>query len=145
MEGLARFRELGAAEQVAWTLYNLGMAAVHCGDVESAGEALSECLTLRAGQGNPAEIAKTIAVVAQVALLRGDAARAARLRGAVERIRAGHGIPAPTDEDGAAEQQTAARIDAALGTRVAADAMATVSALSLSEATALAHGTLSAP
>jgi hypothetical protein len=117
---LARFREVGDAEHVAWTLYNLGMVAVHREDAEAAAAAFTECLTLRAEQGNYAQIAMAIAGMARVAVLRGEAERAARLWGAVEEIRAAHPGAAPTDEDGEEEQRTVTRIRAALDNAAAA-------------------------
>jgi hypothetical protein len=123
-------------------LYNLGLVAARRGDAEGAATALAECLGLRAAQGNVAEIAKTITAAADVALLRGEAERAARLWGAAEGIRAAHGMPAPTDEDGEAEQRLVTRARAALGATAFANAVAQGTALSPPQATDLASETL---
>jgi len=143
-EGLARLRDFGDAEHVAWTLYNVGIVAVHRGDVEAAAASFRECLALRAEQGNNAQIAKTIAAVARVAALRGEAERAALLWGAVEGIRAAHGVAAPADEDGEEEQRTVALIRAALDATTASDAFAKGRALTQPEAIQIARETVSA-
>jgi hypothetical protein len=72
---------------------------------------------LRAEQGNPAQITKTLAAVARVAIMRGEAERAARLWDAVAVIRATQGIPAPADADGDEERRTEALIRETLETR----------------------------
>jgi len=101
-----------------------------------------ECLALRCQQGNVAQITKTIAAVARVAALKGDAARAAQLWGAVEGIRAAHEVAPPTDEDGEEEQRTVALVQATLGTTSASDARTFGRSLTLSQAIDLAWETI---
>ncbi|HEU5329478.1 MAG TPA: hypothetical protein VFU78_15405, partial [Thermomicrobiales bacterium] len=60
--------------------------------------------------------------------------QAALLWGAVEGIRAVHGVTAPVDEDGAVEARTVALVYAALDTDVVDRAVARGRALSLPEA-----------
>jgi predicted ATPase/DNA-binding XRE family transcriptional regulator len=138
-QGLARFRDAADAEHVAWTLYNLGLVAVHSGDAAGAAAAFAECLVLRAEQGNNAQIAKAVAGVASAAMMQGEVECAARLWGAVERMREAHGVMAPTDEDGDEEQRTVAHVRATLGAQAASDEFAVGRALTAQEALQLAH------
>lgn len=103
-DGLARFREFGDAEHVAWSLYNLGLAAGDLGERGPAAATLAECLGLRLAQGNPEPVATLLAAIARWRLSDGDLITAARLVGAVDAIRARHGLAAPMDEDGDAER-----------------------------------------
>lgn len=141
-EALTLFRELGDGEHAAWALYNLGLVAVRQGDAGAAA-ALAECLALRAEQGNAAEIAKTIAGVAHVAVRRGEVEHATRLLGAAEGIRAAHGVAAPADEDGEEEQCMLALLRATLGEAAMSAARAQGCALPLSEAIRLGREMLS--
>lgn len=136
-DGLARFRVQADAEHVAWALYNLGLVAVHRQDVQAAAAAFSESLDLRSRQGNPAQIAKTIAAVAWVTAMAGSQKTAALLWGAVEEIRATHQIVVPPDEDAEEEQRTLELIRAMPGAT-----FATGRSLSLADAISLAREAL---
>jgi hypothetical protein len=112
---------------------------MHRGDAEEAAAAFTECLTLRAEQGNAAEIARTIAGMARVASLRGETERAARLWGAVEGVRAVHDVAAPTDEDGEEEQRAVSRLRATMGEAAFIIAWEAGRALPLEQAITEAH------
>ena len=70
---------------------------------------------------------------------RGEAERAASLRGTSEGIRAAHDVPVPTDEDGEEDQRTLAGTCAALCTAVAPGAFEKSRALTQSGAIQLAR------
>ncbi|HEV8190428.1 MAG TPA: hypothetical protein VGP82_02940, partial [Ktedonobacterales bacterium] len=102
----------------------LGMVAIRRVDMDAANAALAESLALRIEHGNEAQIAQTIAGLARVAVMHGEAERAAQLLGAAEAIRAAHDVTIPAQEDGDEEQHTLALIRARLGPEATSAAVA---------------------
>ncbi|HEX6739191.1 MAG TPA: LuxR C-terminal-related transcriptional regulator, partial [Vicinamibacteria bacterium] len=94
-EGLAAARALGSLRDVARARMVLGWIALAEGDAEGARLALGEALALHEERGARWGVAYCLEGLAVVAGRRGQAARAARLGGAAEGLRAAIGAPAP--------------------------------------------------
>ncbi len=92
-EGLAMFRELGDKREVAWALCNLGSFACELGKHDSARTDLLECLAIRRELEDRWGIPSSIESLGEVELALNRPARAAKLWGAAEGLRAAFGIP----------------------------------------------------
>jgi tetratricopeptide (TPR) repeat protein len=86
-ESLAISRELGNRLGIAHSLDNLGVVAVEQGDYAAARTLLKEGLVIWRELGNQAWIADSLEALAAVVAALGGALRAARIWGAVERMR----------------------------------------------------------
>ncbi|HLI52520.1 MAG TPA: hypothetical protein VKU87_12045, partial [Thermomicrobiaceae bacterium] len=133
-EGLAYCRDFGDAEHIAWNLYNTGLVAIGQRDSAAAARALAECLSLRVSQGNPVEIANTVAAIAGLARLSSEVATAAELWGAVVAIRREHGAGSSSDEDAEAEREMLRAVHRGLGDSAVAGRLAGGDTIPLSEA-----------
>jgi hypothetical protein len=95
-QSLATLRELGDRRCVASTLSNLGAVAVRAGRADRAAQLLDESLFIRRQVGDQAGVAECAERLADLRLLEGDPAGAARLAGSAGalRERSGAGRPA---------------------------------------------------
>jgi non-specific serine/threonine protein kinase len=87
-QSLSMYRELGITSDIAGFLPYLGMTALHPGEYQAARAAYMEGLTLSAEIGAKPSLAYNLAGWAALASAEGMAARAARLAGAAETLRA---------------------------------------------------------
>ncbi len=89
-EALAIRRELGDPRAIPFALANVALAAWQQGDNDSARAAYQEYLTASQQLGDTRGIAEALEGLAALTAGRGDGARAARLYGAAETVRAAH-------------------------------------------------------
>ncbi|HET8627272.1 MAG TPA: LuxR C-terminal-related transcriptional regulator [Thermomicrobiales bacterium] len=145
-ESVALFRDLGDEQGVAHGLANLGQAVEEQGDRARAAALYAESLALFHLLGERWPLARALTVLARAAAGRGPAgaARAARLFGAAEALRAAIGTAAdalsPTER--ARDERAIAAARAALGARAFANAWAAGRAMTLDAAVAEASNPL---
>ena len=103
------YRKLGDRLGASVSLNTLGRAALERGDTEAARSFIVESLTLGSVLGQEMLIAENLEVLARVAGVRGEEARAARLWGAAEALRESLGVPLPPSERALRDSYAAAR------------------------------------
>ncbi|MGI8552118.1 MAG: ATP-binding protein [Dehalococcoidia bacterium] len=89
------YREVGDRGGVASALTNLGLVASGAGDLDQAGVLLHEGLAARSELGHAPEQAESLEALMQLAIAGRQPARAARLFGAAEALRAAGDAPLP--------------------------------------------------
>jgi tetratricopeptide (TPR) repeat protein len=94
-ESLAIWRELGDKQNIAMALVNMGFIACSQDDYPSAKAYVAESLAIRQELGDKRGIAYALEGFAWLAAAQGHGARAARLFGAAETLRAALGAPLP--------------------------------------------------
>lgn len=117
---LAIYRELGVREGIANSLNNLAEAASACGDFKAARALHEESLAIYRQLGDRSGTAASIEGLAGVAFASGDPVRAARIWGALERLREEIGVPLEQSERPHRDRKIAAA-RAALGDGAAFD------------------------
>jgi tetratricopeptide (TPR) repeat protein len=136
---LAVYREHQNDAGVAMVLNNMGRALLEQGQLDEAALQLNESLRLRYRLGDLPGVAFSLEGLADLARRRGDVARAARLWGAAEALRAQLKAPlSPMEQP--SYQQIVAESRAALGEGDFAAAWAAGAGLSVEEAVAAALG-----
>lgn len=105
---------VGFPEGRAWAMHLRALDALRLGDAARADADLRVALTIQRELGDLWREASVLDGLARVAILEGDAARAARLEGAAAARRARIEVPVPPVERAAVEE-LAARLEAALG------------------------------
>jgi predicted ATPase/DNA-binding SARP family transcriptional activator len=134
-ESLRIAREMGSKEPIAHALDELRLIPLKQGDWKTAVSAPRESLTLWLELGNQWGLAEALEGVAHVAVAQGEAARAARLFGAAERLRERIGRPHHPHER-ADYERSVAEARTALGDAAFAAAWAEGRALSPEQAVA---------
>lgn len=97
-EALALRRELGDPRALPFSLNNVARAARQQGDLAAARAACQESLTLSQQLDDPRGSIEALEGLAALAGMQGDGARAARLWGAIETLRAEHRFPRVPEE-----------------------------------------------
>ena len=119
-ESLSIYRELGDREGIAGSLVHLGQVASARGDLSSAREFGMQSLALFRELGDRTGIAESMELLATVTSASGGPERAARLWGAMERLREEIGTPrAPSERE--RHERSVASARAALGDDAAFD------------------------
>ncbi|MGH2600772.1 MAG: response regulator transcription factor, partial [Dehalococcoidia bacterium] len=136
-ERLDGLRRLGDRYNEAFMLVNLGIVRFRQRDVPGATDLLVEALTLSHELGSVVALANALEVIAGVASVQSDPARAARTFGAAEALRERRGVQRPGTHQRLYEE-TVAGVGMALGEEAFAVTWAEGRALSLDEAIAYA-------
>lgn len=92
-QSLALSREIGKMQITAWSHFVLGQVAEHAGDYQGARTCYEESLVSGDGVAYNLELPFFLEGLAHIELLQGEPAKAARLWGAAEQLRAAKGTP----------------------------------------------------